>query len=285
MQATIQELVNMCYFLNGENGKENKNTKVPEGWEIVDKLIDDKTGFMGYALKKGQNIVVCYKGTDCKSSADFASDIAFFFGKTPAQYPKAKQLYLNVKEKYGKDHEIVVSASSLGGGLAEILGTDVCKDKIITFNPVGTHRVIKNNSNIKDTTHIFNIVVKTDVVGNLFPHSGNVLYVDGPSPIIAATTLSKGLTVSAKTPVKKVGLKSRLLDSHLVGNFKNFVSPSVLNTPIDDVSKLFNIKRLDIIDKSLYELKTFNQPNVLQKKQVMNPLVQIYKSSLSGMKI
>ncbi|MEI7474198.1 MAG: Mbeg1-like protein [bacterium] len=274
MQGTIEDLVNMCYFLNGENGKESKHGQPPQGWEIVDKLIDNKSGFLGYTFKKDNNVVVCYKGTDFNSAADwFGSDLSFLLGRKPPQYTFAKQLYLKAKEKFGKDNEIMVSGTSLGGGLAELLGTDVCKDKVITFNPVGTHRVNKAPNNNQENSHIFNIVIKTDVVGNLFKHHGNVLYVDGPVPINNKKTHHH--------PVKPHhGLKNRLVDSHLVGNFKNFVPKNILKTPIDTINILFNVKRLDIIDKSPFQYNTFPQKTIIQKPLTNNPLLNVYQSGL-----
>lgn len=270
MTTKIYDLINMCHYVNGEhikNGKllPNTNCPIPDGWQIVDRVIDKKSGFLAYAFKKDDTVAIAISGTDFSSFGSwykdwFGNNMAFFLGFKPTQLNPAEQLYNKVVEKYGHYNKIIVTGSSLGGGVAELIGIDACrnKDKIVTFNPVGCFRAVKRFTKGKppdnNFSNIYNVVVKNDLVANLFKHYGNALYIDGP----ISCTKNKNLLQKLKSLIKTI--KNPFGNTHCVGDIKKFAPKELMDTKMDNINKLFNVKtnNLDITEKLSPTFDIFN---------------------------
>ncbi len=97
------------------------NTISPGEFEIVGQMIDDSSGFEGYAFRKGSDIVIGYAGTyDKDILGDIISDLALGSGFDSEQLFLAAKLYIETKRLYPNDN-ITFSGHSLGGGLASIM--------------------------------------------------------------------------------------------------------------------------------------------------------------------
>lgn len=89
-------------------------------------------GTAGYALQKGNNVMIVFRSTDTEAMAD----VAYGLKNEHNQEPYAIEYVRQVMEQYSKkegDFNIYVTGHSLGGYLAQVAGAIVEKD--ITENP------------------------------------------------------------------------------------------------------------------------------------------------------
>lgn len=88
-------------------------------------LSKEESGFQAFAMEKGNDILISYRGTDFGPLSNdefkndmFATNIKIFMKKIPDQVLCAIYFYLKIKEKY-PEKNIHVTGHSLGGGLAQ----------------------------------------------------------------------------------------------------------------------------------------------------------------------
>ncbi|MEI7474542.1 MAG: hypothetical protein WCK67_07145 [bacterium] len=279
MEGKIEDLMNMCFYTNEideiTSMPNDTKAKIPVDWNLMEIENDKKSGFVGAVYKKNDSVAIVIKGSDfvhlISGIKDYVgTNLAFVLGKQPIQYEPAKNFYNSIKQKYGKDNKIMLVGSSLGGGLAQYLGAmDVCKDKIITFSPVGTGRSVKkdlNNNVNKDFSNIYNFVVDKDFVANFVPQNGNVHYIIGPEHPNESTWHRK--------------LRSMVdwSEYHRVSMIKDYTPKEVLNSSVDNIDKVFDKKtpsKLDIFDLpknapfKVFQLPT-NPVKTINKPQVYN---------------
>ena len=115
---------------------------LPQGYkEISSASMFD--GLYYTVLRKDNEIIVCFRGTELSDNGDLRNDIAMLFRRIPIQAKYALNIYDSIKETY-PDCKITVIGHSLGGSLAQIVGAmrDV---KAVTFNAFGTLDILKKN--------------------------------------------------------------------------------------------------------------------------------------------
>ncbi len=126
---------------------------------------DDNTGFAAVALRHGKEIIIAFRGTEdfnvaikefsLRNAPDTKNDLVMW-GKQqlPGQAYRALMFYDTIKKKY-PDNEILLTGHSLGGSLAQIVGS-WRKVKTCTFNPYGTRNILER-ANVKiDNAEIIN---------------------------------------------------------------------------------------------------------------------------------
>ena len=122
-----------------------------DGWQIT-KSVQADNGFEGQIYKKGNDIVVVYKGTDKKSMKDVYNDTQLVLSETPIQQENAHQLYQEAINKYPNSN-IEITGHSLGGSMAQIEAARTGA-KATTFNAYGTAEILRKkgytNKQIED---------------------------------------------------------------------------------------------------------------------------------------
>lgn len=114
----------------------------PYGYTLVKVSKPSETGFFACALKKGNEVIIVYRGSD--DARDFLeSDSQIIMKKMPAQAKEAKDFCREVMEE-NKGCDFYVTGHSLGGALAQIVGAffNLCTT---TFNPAGVGSVIRRD--------------------------------------------------------------------------------------------------------------------------------------------
>ena len=133
----LKEAALYSYREKDENGREIKHP--PQDYQVVKVSKPSKTGFYACVLKKGSEIIIAYRGTDALSK-DFNDDIQIGSKKIPEQVNEAKQFAIEAIKEFS-DCEVFVTGHSLGGALAQIVGS-YYGYKTATFNPAGLDSVL-----------------------------------------------------------------------------------------------------------------------------------------------
>lgn len=127
-----------CYRTKDVNGFEINHP--PKGYEVVKVSPPSKTGFYACVLKKGDEIIIAYRGTDEKNK-DLKSDIQIGSKNLPEQAKEANTFAIEVMDEF-RGCKIYVTGHSLGGALAQIVGS-LFGLKTATFNPAGMDSVLR----------------------------------------------------------------------------------------------------------------------------------------------
>jgi len=138
-----------------------QKNKLPEGYKILFDDYNPNSGFYGCVVKKGNDVVIVYRGTELKDIKDFSNDKQLLDKKNPNQAKDAMYLY-NLAEQYCSNNNLFLTLTghSLGGSLAEIVGAKT-GTATVTFNAYGVRDVLKE-SEIKYENNITNYCSKTD---------------------------------------------------------------------------------------------------------------------------
>lgn len=181
-----EELKNLCIAVYN-----NKNTANIKGWKYLKCASDNTTGFFCEIYKKDKNYALVIRGTDTKTPFKFNDDLyadkQLFFKKLPLQIISARTVYNNLKKDLKKDEKIILTGHSLGGSLAEILGTETGVETV-SFNAYGVNNIngidIKYKNNIinygsaHDLVFVYNIdnhIGKTIILNNLITQTDELI--------------------------------------------------------------------------------------------------------------
>lgn len=179
MSIVFKDIADTSRALYQVKPKDPMNFPVPQGLELLDVKVNTKTGFVGAAFKKDDQILVNYRATDFNSIQDLLTDFRIaILGQKPAQLKDAMEFYQEVAQKHGKDKEIVVSGTSLGGALAQYVGANTGRTTI-TYNALGIAHLFKDK-NPNDYKNIHNIIVNNDPIGHMRNQLGTKSYIEGP---------------------------------------------------------------------------------------------------------
>ena len=115
-----------------------------QGWEIIDSDRDDDSGFFAVTFKKGNRVVVSYRGSDSFDTAFFTDwlvddNYSAFIKHASPQMIKA----IKYARKTRKDHtgdDLSFTGHSLGGGLAILASMDT-GEKAVPFDSAPTVEV------------------------------------------------------------------------------------------------------------------------------------------------
>ncbi len=137
-----------------EYGKRKpKYEKELSGWEFLysadhDKIyknylgkeeVNTSSGFNGSAFKKGNNIIIAYRGTEGLVSQDMMNNLVIAFLKMSHPHLTATvSFYEHIKKEYGEGCNIHITGHSLGGALAQyacVYSGGIHKTR--TFNALG----------------------------------------------------------------------------------------------------------------------------------------------------
>lgn len=194
------------------------------GLKMVEEKKDSKSGFHGEVYKDEDNkrLIISYQCTN--NVEDWTSDdLDMALGDLPDQYKHAQKFY----DKYAnnpkyKDYEIVVTGYSLGGSLAQLVGSsdkdakNAERTKTITFNAFGAKNIMENwNDNIEDgeagftfNNEIYNYITDGDFV--------------------SCSSEQVGKTVLAESTTSEIPTKNRLLSAIGAGDITtNVIAPGV----------------------------------------------------------
>lgn len=138
-----------------------KEACMPEGYVRKGEPVENKSnGFYAEVWQKENDIVIVYRGTD--DPKDGINDIAMARKNIPAQATDALALHDKIKRE-NKNCDISVTGHSLGGSLAQIVGS-IRGTFATTFNAYGTKDMYKDPQNLK-TDNIVNYVNEFDYIG------------------------------------------------------------------------------------------------------------------------
>ena len=209
-----EELKKLCIYSYKKGGK------LPDGYvELFPNTGDN--GFFATVVKKGNNVIIIYRGTD--DSKDLVQDIKMWkFHKLPEQLNDAISLYDEVS-KYCKNngYKLSVTGHSLGGSLAAIVSAGI---EAVTFNPYGVKNLL--DPNIKyNTDKVTNYCCENDIITimNAENHIGKC-YTVKPKNI---------LKVGHFLEIKQIQLSTMqaiLIKQFFISEFENKLSDDFENT-------------------------------------------------------
>lgn len=183
---------NICQKLSDEIYKDNVNELI-DGWETVrtteivhmknkkgDSNIHQKKNFSAVAYKKGNEIIIAFRGTDDKK--DIIEDVRIAFSKGLKGDKFAHQYTEDIISMY-PDCNITFTGHSLGGAYAQLAcvkklieGNNKCK--ALTFNAPGMSKYLRKKTykGTFDKSKIENYVIMNDFIGNYREHIGHTYY-------------------------------------------------------------------------------------------------------------
>lgn len=136
-----------------------KDAEIPEGYSLEESVRNPQTGFYADVLVGEDDVIIAIRGTNDKD--DLNDDFAMARSRIPAQTRDALDLYNRVKKEY-PDKNITSTGHSLGGSLAEIVGT-LNGELAVGFNAYGVRDLFNENAVIQED-NIVNYVNTQDAV-------------------------------------------------------------------------------------------------------------------------
>ncbi len=179
------------FAVMSQQAREPNGGTPPAGWTLfVPPTEGASTGFQGVAYRNTQTneIVVAFRGTELTQGGDLQSDLQIGLGNVPAQYADAQAFYTRVlgeaNAKIDGTYTVALTGTSLGGGLAQLLGAQTGLTTA-TFNapgmmdiwvnqfggnPNGFYDNINNYNTLGDIVHKWDTQIgsKINVMGSSF---------------------------------------------------------------------------------------------------------------------
>ncbi len=155
--------------------------------------IHANSGFDGdiFYCEETNTLIVAFRGTEFGLDEQGFKDgiktdlLEFGYNRKPKQYDDALKLAQDAKKmigtKYSEDTRLIITGHSLGGGLAQLVGSQIeFKDvEVHTFNAIGVAQMVDNLSKQGLTfsynySNITNHVITRDFVSTVYDHLGDV---------------------------------------------------------------------------------------------------------------
>ena len=261
-----EELKKLCIAVYN-----NKKTANINGWEYLKCASDNTTGFFCEIYKKDKNYALVIRGTDTKTPFEFNDDLyadkQLFFKKLPLQIISARTVYNNLKKDLKKDEKIILTGHSLGGSLAEILGTETGVETV-SFNAYGVNNI--NGIDIKYKNNIINYGSAHDLVFvyNIDNHIGKTI-------ILNNSNNQTDILVKSQKEKEKPCIKFHKLE--MLGDLSKGIEYSeekykTQKSPLFQLSAEYNN-----YDENIFDLKNrvlYN--NELSKNEKDEKLINIY---------
>lgn len=169
-------------FLSGYVYHNEKYTK-NYGYQFLKKSEDFGNGFYAESYFKNGRIYIVYKGTDhlkkspINASKDLRSDLSMAAKIEPGQTKNARLFYDYIARQY-RNYPIYATGHSLGGSLAQIIGSSTKEVKAITFNAYGTGQIKGINSKYPENVTNYGNAKDFIFKSNIDNHVGKVYVVD-----------------------------------------------------------------------------------------------------------
>ncbi len=155
-----------------------KSVNLPNGYRVLETEQNSRNNFKSVAYQQGDEIVLCYLGTNSLSIKDHATNLKMATSSKPSsQMISAHQFYENVK-KINKNSSFKVIGHSEGGSEALYVGLSN-NLPTVTFNAYGLHpNLIKDFDKEKANELVTNYRDPNDPVSKLRPLSGKTYVVE-----------------------------------------------------------------------------------------------------------
>lgn len=177
--AKAKEYKELCLNAGNVNVNDNLN-----GWNVIDRRIDQASNFRATAYQKDGKIVICYEGTNFKNIKDHGANLKMgILGKKTAQMQLALEYYREIKNKY-PNMEIEVAGHSEGGSETSYVTLSTgCKG--YAFNPYGLAKgileTLKENNPLYNESNIMNYCDPNDPVSKIRKLPGITFIVESDS--------------------------------------------------------------------------------------------------------
>lgn len=275
---TNYQLHNDCKILSEYVYKDNK-PDVINGWEYY-RSAQGINGFYSEIYKKGNNIMIVFKGTDTERgkrelAKDADDDIIMSTVKLlPGQLKNARSVYNDYRRMY-PNANIILTGHSLGGSIAQALGAETGAETV-TFSAYGIgntysptfkyHDNITNYGNAQDGIFVSNIdhqIGKTVILNSNAREGDNFetgIHKFNSSPHLLQNfgDLSKGVEYKKeifedeKAPLFKLGIEYNDYNPDEVFDTKNRVLYRGEINPdnLEEGTPLFDLYVDNMIDKN-----------------------------------
>ena len=141
-------------------------------WKLSERIRNDENGFGANIYKREGEVVIAFGATNDKQ--DVLTDVQMATGIMPNQFKDAKKLFERVKEE-NPESKIILTGTSLGGSLAELIAS-IDEDVLaVTYNAYGVKEIIDNDPDLKDRGNSYNYITKGDPVSRSSNHIGHVI--------------------------------------------------------------------------------------------------------------
>ncbi len=161
---------------------------VVEGWETLTPIYNfPRSGFFGAVLRKGNDYVMVFRGTDDKTH-DVVSDTTLALGYTPQQYYTAKKSLLMFLSNFATtSSNLMLTGHSLGGGLASLVSARGHNLPVVTFNSPGMFRAA-TNSGFTPLSGPYNYITNKNGIRSYVNEFKKVLHIRSEGDLVSVGT-------------------------------------------------------------------------------------------------
>lgn len=181
-----KELCKVSDELSKVSNIKSKNYNI-NGWVPINNDYKSSSQFKAVAYQKGNNVVICYVGTNVKSLKDLAADVKMAFTPT-TQMDEALKFYDKTTNN-STDINVILAGHSEGGSEAQY----VCAMKggipTFTYNAFMTGRLYKKEDRERANPYIFNYRNPNDIVSKLGKDIGYQMMIEENSPRSFSSTV------------------------------------------------------------------------------------------------
>lgn len=215
------------------------DVKIPNGYRVLDKISNPKNNFKAVTFEKGDEIVICYLGTNPLSIKDHMTNGKMAISAEPTSQMKSALDYCEkMQEKYQSSNFKVIGHSE-GGSEATYVGLSTNLETY-TFNAYGLHqKLVKKINNPYTDDLVTNYCDYNDPVSKLRKLVGKIYIVE-----------------SNKTFIKRLNPLGSVI-SHRIENFGDCSDAQLL----EDYKKehkwfIGNVDEIEITDLNLENMST-----------------------------
>jgi hypothetical protein len=141
------------FFNVANNVLKNKNIKLPSGYIVFDTMYNKKNNFKSVVYQKGNEIVICYIGTDTLKIKDHGANLKMGLSSEPtSQMRDAFDFFKEIQIK-NPDMEYKVIGHSEGGSEAIYVGLSN-NIETVTFNAYGLNQKLADKIGGKNADNI-----------------------------------------------------------------------------------------------------------------------------------
>lgn len=160
------------------------DVKIPNGYRVLDKISNPKNNFKAVTFEKGDEIVICYLGTNPFSIKDQMTNGKMAISSEPtSQMESALDYCKEMQEKYQSSNFKVIGHSE-GGSEAMYVGLSNNLETY-TFNPYGLHhKLVKKINNPYADELVSNYCHSNDPVSKLRKLVGKTYIVESNKSFI-----------------------------------------------------------------------------------------------------